>query len=40
MASELKVDTINEKTSDKGVKINKPPAGDGTPSKKLFFHTC
>ena len=22
-----------------GVNINNPPAGDGTPSKKLFFHS-
>ena len=21
-----------------GIKINKPPAGDGIPSKKLYFH--
>ena len=23
----------------KGININKPPAGDGTPSKKLFFQS-
>ena len=24
----------------KGINISNPPAGDGTPSKKLFFHSC
>ena len=24
----------------KGIKINSPPAGEGIPSKKLFFHSC
>ena len=23
-----------------GIRISSPPAGDGTPSKKLFFHSC
>ena len=32
----FKLSSANSKI--KGVKINSPPAGEGTPSKKLFFH--
>ena len=37
LASILKLKSLNSKIN--GVNINNPPAGDGTPSKKLFFQS-
>ena len=38
LTSIFKLRSLNSKIN--GVNINNPPAGDGTPSKKLFFHSC
>ena len=37
LISIFKLRALNSKIN--GVNINNPPAGDGTPSKKLFFHS-
>ena len=37
LTSIFKLRALNSKIN--GVSINNPPAGDGTPSKKLFFHS-
>ena len=37
LTSKFKLKSLNSKIN--GVKINNPPAGDGTPSKKLFFQS-
>ena len=37
LTSIFKLRALNSKIN--GVNINSPPAGEGTPSKKLFFHS-